>query len=71
MSENHKKLILPRVLRLRDAPHYLGMDIHRFNNEVRPYVQEIRIGIQGVGFDRLDLDAWFDLYKARSVCSIT
>jgi len=55
---------LPRVIRLRDAGRYLGMDKNRFNEEVRPYVTEVRIGKQGVGFDRLDLDAWFDEYKA-------
>jgi hypothetical protein len=27
--------ILPRFIRLRDAPAYLGMDRHRFNSEVR------------------------------------
>ena len=47
------------------------MDIHRFNAEVRPNIAEVRVGIQGVGFDRLDLDRWFDQYKARSVRSIT
>ncbi|WP_244887552.1 hypothetical protein [Rickettsiella grylli] len=26
----------PRLIRLRDAPNYLGMDRNRFNNEVRP-----------------------------------
>src|SRR6185312_725930 len=49
--------------RLRDVPHYLGMDRHRFNNEVRPYLIEIPIGIQGIAFDKLDLDAWVDQYK--------
>lgn len=63
--------VLPRVLRLKDAPRYLGMDIHRFNSEVRPKVQEIKIGVQGVAFDRLDLEAWFEHYKQRSVRSIT
>jgi uncharacterized protein YdiU (UPF0061 family) len=41
------------------------MDKNRFNKEVRPYVPEIKIGTQGVAFDRLDLDAWFDDYKSR------
>jgi len=58
--------ILPRLIRLRDAPHYLGMDPNRFNEEVRPYLVEIPIGKQGIGFDRLDLDAWFDEYKSRN-----
>ena len=39
---------LPRLLRLRDAPFYLGMDRNRFNAEVRPQVTEIRIGEQGI-----------------------
>ena len=58
--------ILPRLIRLRDAPHYLGMDPNRFNAEVRPYLTEIPIGKQGIGFDRLDLDAWFEDYKSRN-----
>ena len=29
-------VLLPRMLRLRDAPAYLGMDRNRFNAEVRP-----------------------------------
>ena len=58
--------ILPRLIRLRDAPGYLGMDPNRFNEEVRPYLIEIPIGKQGIGFDRLDLDAWFEDYKSRN-----
>jgi hypothetical protein len=54
---------LPRFIRLRDAPEYLGMDRNRFNAEVRPSLTEIPIGVQGVAFDRLDLDAWADQYK--------
>ena len=55
--------ILPRLIRLRDAANYLGMDPNRFNTEVRPYLIEIPIGKQGIAFDRLDLDAWVDQYK--------
>ena len=58
--------LLPRLVRLRDAPGYLGMDRHRFNDEVRPNMTEIPIGSQGVAFDRLDLDAWVDDYKRCS-----
>ena len=58
--------LLPRLLRLRDAPVYLGMDRNRFNAEVRPHVTEIPIGSQGVAFDRLDLDAWADDYISRN-----
>jgi hypothetical protein len=58
--------ILPRLIRLRDAPAYLGMDRHRFNEEVRPKLTELPIGSQGIAFDRLDLDGWVDDYKHRS-----
>jgi hypothetical protein len=42
------------------------MDPNRFNTEVRPSLTEIPIGSQGIAFDRLDLDAWVDDYKARN-----
>ena len=48
----------PRLIRFKDAPRYLGMDRHCFNREVRPYVVEIRIGKQGIAFDKDDLDDW-------------
>lgn len=54
------------MIRFKDAPAYLGMDRNRFNAEVRPYVTEIRPGKQGIAFDRLDLDAWWDDYKSRN-----
>ena len=54
--------ILPRLVRFRDAPGYLGMDRNRFNAEVRPALTEIPIGRQGIAFDRLELDAWVDDY---------
>ena len=38
--------IQPRLIRLRDAPSYLGMDRNRFNKEVRPALTELRIGRQ-------------------------
>ena len=56
----------PRFIRFRDASFYLGMDRNRFNAEVRPYVTELRIGTQGIAFDRLELDAWADQYKSRN-----
>ncbi|WP_246562528.1 hypothetical protein [Rickettsiella endosymbiont of Dermanyssus gallinae] len=55
----------PRLIRLRDAPRYLGMDRNRFNIEVRPYLVNIKIGQQGIAFDRLDLDKWTDSYKQQ------
>lgn len=53
----------PRLIRLRDAPKYLGMDRNRFNNEVRPFLITLKIGQQGIAFDRLDLDQWADDFK--------
>ncbi|OGO94862.1 MAG: hypothetical protein A3F10_05500 [Coxiella sp. RIFCSPHIGHO2_12_FULL_42_15] len=58
--------MLPRLIRMRDAPKYLGMDRHRFNQDVRPSLIEIPIGKQGIAFDLLDLNAWADEYKSRS-----
>jgi len=62
----HAPLVQPRIIRFRDAPFYLGMDRNRFNAEVRPYLTEVPIGKQGIGFDRLELDAWLDDYIARN-----
>jgi hypothetical protein len=42
------------------------MDRNRFNAEVRPLLQEVRIGQQGVAFDRLELDAWWEQYRSRN-----
>ena len=56
----------PRIIRMRDAPRYLGMHRDLFNQLVRPFVTEIRLGKQGIGFDRIELDNWFEHYKARS-----
>ncbi len=59
-----KRIIEVRFVRLRDAARYLGMDKNRFNVDVRPFLTEIPIGVQGIAFDRLELDAWADDYKA-------
>ncbi len=68
MSRNADRFarLLPRFIRLRDVPFYLGMDRNRFNAEVRPHLTETPIGKQGIAFDRLDLDAWVDQYKSRN-----
>ena len=58
--------LLPRLIRLRDAPFYLGMDRNRFNAEVRKQMTTIPIGRQGVAFDRLELDAWVEDHKSRN-----
>lgn len=69
MEDSKKKpaktaAIQPRLIRLHDAPAYLGMDKNRFNSEVRPRLIEIPIGKQGIAFDRLEMDAWVEHYKA-------
>jgi hypothetical protein len=58
--------LTPRLVRLRDAPYYLGMDRNRFNREVRPFITSIPIGRQGIAFDRLELGAWLEDYKSRN-----
>jgi hypothetical protein len=58
--------IIPRFIRLRDAPNYFGMDKNRFNIEVRPYLIQIKIGSQGIAFDRVDMDAFAYQYKSRN-----
>jgi len=59
-------VLLPRLVRFRDAPAYLGMDRNRFNHEVRPFLTRIPIGQQGIAFDRLELDAWVEDYISRN-----
>ena len=44
MNATGEPIFLPRLLRFRDAPRYLGMDRNRFNAEVRPYITNIPIG---------------------------
>jgi hypothetical protein len=61
-TTRHQFRLLPRLVRLRDAPDYLGMDRNRFNREVRPFLTTVPIGRQGIAFDRLELDAWVDDY---------
>ena len=63
---NKNEYLLPRLIRLRVVSRYLGMDRHRFNKEVRQFLTEMPIGIQGIAFDRLDLDRWVDYHKQCS-----
>jgi hypothetical protein len=56
--------MLPRFIRLRYAPDYLGMDKIRFNREVRVYLTEIPIGRQGIAFDRLEMESWRSRIRA-------
>ena len=54
-----------RFIRMKDAPSYLSVDKNYFNKIVRPTLTEIPIRIQGIAFDRLDLDKWADDHKSR------
>ena len=65
-STSQSIVLLPRLVRFRDAPNYLGMDRNRFNAEVRPFLTNIPIGQQGLAFDRLELDAWVEDYISRN-----
>ena len=60
--------MLQRIYRLRDAPTYLGMDRHTFNAKVRPYLTIIPVGKRGIGFDRLELDAYANYTKQAVGC---
>jgi hypothetical protein len=53
-----------RLVRLRDAARYLGLDPHVFDRDVRPELTESRHG-RAILFDRLELDAWADYTMAR------
>src|ERR1700730_14921240 len=66
LSQELHRRVAPRFIRFRDAPRYLRMGRHRFNREVRPALTHLPIGVQGVAFDRLDLDRWADEYKSRN-----
>jgi hypothetical protein len=58
--------IAPRLLRVRDAPAYVGVDRNKFNAEFRPHLTEIPLGRQALAFDRVELDALIDDYISRN-----
>ena len=58
-------MVIPRLIRQRDAPKYLAMSEPKFNQIVRPYVTVVKIG-RAIFYDRLDLDVWADQYKAAN-----
>lgn len=55
----------PRLLNLTDAAAYTGFSEPHFNQHVRPYVTVIA-DKRMIRFDRLELDAWIDHYKAAN-----
>ncbi|WP_448693514.1 hypothetical protein [Pseudomonas rhizophila] len=65
---NAEIALLPRFIRAKQAPAYLGMCRAVFDAEVRPHVHEFPIGERGVGFDRQELDDWASAYvEAKSI----
>jgi hypothetical protein len=60
--------VLPRFIRLRDAPSYLGMDKNRFNRDVRPQLCAIPIGIQGIAFATNPITSPPTIRRRRLVC---
>jgi hypothetical protein len=54
MMRDSYSAVQPRIIRIRNAPAYLGMDRNRFNSKVRPYFTEVPIGKQGIGFEWLN-----------------
>lgn len=59
-------IIIPRFIRAKDAPGYLGMDRNKFAKDVKPYLTVIQLSTQAVAYDRLDLDAFADDIKSRN-----
>ena len=58
-------MVIPRFIRQRDAPKYLGMSEPTFNETVRPYITVMKEG-RAIFYDRLDLDDWADTFKAAN-----
>ena len=58
---------IPRYLRPNEAAYYCGMGRTIFEREIRPNLRPIRVGEQGIAFDRVDLDAVLDEHKNRNL----
>ena len=58
--------IIPRFIRAKEAPAYLGMDRNKFNRDIKPQLTVIELGKQSRAYDRLDLDAVADDIKSRN-----
>jgi predicted DNA-binding transcriptional regulator AlpA len=53
----------PRLLALADACQYLSMSRDTFNSEVRPFIEEIKLGRRKFFYDRKELDRWIESRK--------
>lgn len=58
----------PRVVRVGQAHTYLGMCKDEFARAIRPFLTEVKIGTQGKGFDRVELDLVWEHYKTQNGC---
>ena len=52
ISAERRNVILPRLIRQRDAPAYLGMNRNHFDIEVRPHLTEVPLGTRAIAYDR-------------------
>ena len=50
-----------KVLRLVDAPGYVGLNKNTFNSVIRPQLNELQLGERIVGFNRSELDNFIDI----------
>ena len=57
--------VIPGVIRIRDAPFYLGMNKNIFRKEVSPFLTKFPIGANGKGIARAELDLWITYMKAK------
>ena len=56
--------LIPGIVRMRDAPYYLGMNKTFFRDAVQPYLTRIPIDKKGIGFSREELDRWIAYAQA-------
>ena len=49
-----------KIIRLSDAPSYLGVNKNKFNRDIRPLLHELALGDRSVGFNRSELDNFID-----------
>ena len=56
--------LIPGIVRMRDAPYYLGMNKTFFRDAVQPYLTRIPIDKKGIGFTRVELDRWIAYAQA-------
>ena len=55
----------PRIIRAGDVMDYCGMSRLIFKEHIKPNLTRIQIGVQGVGYDRFEIDRVLDDYIAR------